>query len=178
MDSDEDMFACCNEPSQSQPISLSPASSHELYEPSPKLVIMCELIYCHYPISLMRRKTGRERDSFRTDQASSSCSGTVFYHLLWIRKVLFFLIRMDPHAFLWRLWYLRSCIFLPDQQCWYGSGSANPYPWIMDPDSDPVQFLNIKNSSAFRKYDRMTGRQEYDRTKDRQSILGKYMIDM
>jgi hypothetical protein len=36
MDSDEDMFACCNEPSQSQPISLSPASSHELYEPSPQ----------------------------------------------------------------------------------------------------------------------------------------------
>jgi hypothetical protein len=26
--------------------------------------------------------------------------------------------------------------------------------------------------------DRMTGRQEYDRTKDRQRILGKYMIDI
>jgi hypothetical protein len=39
------------------------------------------------------------------------------------------------------------------------------------------EFLNIKNSSAFRKSDRMTGRQEYDRTKDRQRILGKYMID-
>jgi hypothetical protein len=39
-------------------------------------------------------------------------------------------------------------------------------------------YQNIKNSSAFRKYDRnMTGRQEYDRTKDRQRILGKYMID-
>ncbi len=33
------------------------------------------------------------------------------------------------------------------------------------------------DSSAFRKYDRMTGRQEYDRTKDRQRILSKYMID-
>ncbi len=39
------------------------------------------------------------------------------------------------------------------------------------------EFLNIKNSSAFRKYDRMTGWQEYDRTKDRQRILDEYMID-
>jgi hypothetical protein len=37
---------------------------------------------------------------------------------------------------------------------------------------------NIKNSSAFRNYDRnMTGRQEYDRTKDRQRTLDKYMIN-
>ncbi len=45
------------------------------------------------------------------------------------------------------------------------------------------EFLNIKNSSAFRKYDRTTGiwqddRKEYDRTKDRQRTLGKYMIDV
>jgi hypothetical protein len=39
------------------------------------------------------------------------------------------------------------------------------------------EFLNIKNSSAFCNYDRMTGRQEYDRTKDRQRILDEYMID-
>ncbi len=39
------------------------------------------------------------------------------------------------------------------------------------------EFLNIKNSSAFRKYDRMTGRQEYDRTKDKQRILDEYIID-
>ena len=34
MDSDDDMFRACSQPSQ--PISLSPASSHELYHPSPQ----------------------------------------------------------------------------------------------------------------------------------------------
>ena len=34
MDSDDDMFRACSQPSQ--PISLSPASSHELYQPSPQ----------------------------------------------------------------------------------------------------------------------------------------------
>ncbi len=43
-------------------------------------------------------------------------------------------------------------------------------------------YLNIKNSSAFRNYDRTTGiRQEYDRTTgrqdDRQRTLDKYMVN-
>ncbi len=62
-------------------------------------------------------------------------------------------------------------------------------PSLIPPSRNPpsrllgqFEFLNIKNSSAFRKYDRTTGRQddrkEYDRTKDRQRTLGKYMINM
>ncbi len=43
-------------------------------------------------------------------------------------------------------------------------------------------YLNIKNSSAFLNYYRMTGRQEYDRNMtgrqdDRKRILDEYMID-